>query len=73
MVPIASSLKLTYWAGRTGTKAYRSARSAYPPAYREKNWRVERLEPIRDEAAQEVKGFIAYTAQQNKDLFHFST
>jgi len=29
-----------------------------------KNWRVERLEPIRDQAEQEVKGFIAYTAQQ---------
>jgi hypothetical protein len=29
-----------------------------------KSWRVERLEPIRDEAEQEVKGFIAYTAQQ---------
>ncbi len=29
-----------------------------------KNWHVERLEPIRDEVAQEVKGFIAYTGQQ---------
>ena len=29
-----------------------------------KNWRVERLEPIRDEVAQEVKGFIAYTTPQ---------
>jgi hypothetical protein len=29
-----------------------------------KNWRVERLEPIRDEVAEEVKGFIAYTAPQ---------
>lgn len=28
-----------------------------------KNWRVVRVEPIRDEAEQEVKGFIAYTAQ----------
>ena len=26
-----------------------------------KNWRVTRVEPIRDEAEQEVKGFIAYT------------
>jgi hypothetical protein len=29
-----------------------------------KNWRVERVEPIRDEVEQEVKGFIAYTAPQ---------
>lgn len=28
-----------------------------------KAWHVERVEPIRDEAEQEVKGFIAYTAQ----------
>jgi hypothetical protein len=28
-----------------------------------KSWHVVRVEPIRDEAAQEVKGFIAYTAQ----------
>jgi hypothetical protein len=28
-----------------------------------KSWHVERVEPIRDEAAREVKGFIAYTAQ----------
>lgn len=28
-----------------------------------KNWHVVRVEPIRDEAEQEVKGFIAYTAQ----------
>jgi hypothetical protein len=27
-----------------------------------KNWRVRRVEPIRDEAEQEIKGFIAYTA-----------
>lgn len=27
-----------------------------------KNWNVVRVEPIRDESAQEVKGFIAYTA-----------
>lgn len=27
-----------------------------------KNWRVIRVEPIRDEAEQEIKGFIAYTA-----------
>ena len=27
-----------------------------------KDWRVVRVEPIRDEAEQEVKGFIAYTA-----------
>lgn len=26
-----------------------------------KNWRVIRVEPIRDEAEQEIKGFIAYT------------
>jgi hypothetical protein len=26
-----------------------------------KNWRVRRVEPIRDEAEQEIKGFIAYT------------
>ena len=28
-----------------------------------KNWHVERVEPIRDETEQEVKGYIAYTAQ----------
>jgi hypothetical protein len=28
-----------------------------------KSWHVVRVEPIRDEAAQEVKGFIAYTEQ----------
>lgn len=27
-----------------------------------KTWRVMRVEPIRDEAEQEIKGFIAYTA-----------
>ncbi len=27
-----------------------------------KSWRVTRVEPIRDEAEQEIKGFIAYTA-----------
>ena len=27
-------------------------------------WHVVRVEPIRDEAAQEIKGFIAYTAPQ---------
>jgi hypothetical protein len=27
-----------------------------------KNWHVVRVEPIRDEAEQEIKGFIAYTA-----------
>ena len=27
-----------------------------------KTWRVDRVEPIRDEAEQEIKGFIAYTA-----------
>lgn len=27
-----------------------------------KNWRVVRVEPIRDESQQELKGFIAYTA-----------
>lgn len=27
-----------------------------------KSWRVSRVEPIRDEAEQEIKGFIAYTA-----------
>jgi hypothetical protein len=27
-----------------------------------KNWHVVRVEPIRDESAQEIKGFIAYTA-----------
>lgn len=26
-----------------------------------KTWRVSRVEPIRDEAEQEIKGFIAYT------------
>lgn len=30
-----------------------------------KNWRVTRVEPLRDEAEQEVRGFIAYTAQPN--------
>jgi hypothetical protein len=28
-----------------------------------KSWHVVRVEPIRDEAAQEVKGFIAFTDQ----------
>ncbi|MGA8026346.1 MAG: hypothetical protein WB992_04320 [Bryobacteraceae bacterium] len=28
-----------------------------------KTWRVTRVEPIRDEAEQEIKGFIAYTQQ----------
>ncbi len=28
-----------------------------------KKWHVVRVEPIRDEAEQEIKGFIAYTAQ----------
>ncbi len=28
-----------------------------------KPWHVARVEPIRDEAAQEIKGFIAYTDQ----------
>ena len=28
-----------------------------------KSWHVARVEPIRDEAAQEIKGFIAYTDQ----------
>jgi hypothetical protein len=28
-----------------------------------KSWHVGRVEPIRDEAAHEVKGFIAYTDQ----------
>jgi hypothetical protein len=28
-----------------------------------KSWRVIRVEPIRDEAEQEIKGFIAYTAR----------
>lgn len=27
-----------------------------------KSWRVLRVEPIRDETEQEIKGFIAYTA-----------
>jgi len=27
-----------------------------------KTWHVKRVEPIRDEAEQEIKGFIAYTA-----------
>lgn len=27
-----------------------------------KSWNVMRVEPIRDEAEQEIKGFIAYTA-----------
>ena len=30
-----------------------------------KHWHVVRVEPIRDETEQEVKGFIAYTARQN--------
>jgi hypothetical protein len=30
-----------------------------------KNWRVSRVEPLRDDAEQEVKGFIAYTSQPN--------
>ncbi len=29
-----------------------------------KRWHVVRVEPIRDEAEQEIKGFIAYTAPQ---------
>lgn len=28
-----------------------------------KSWHVSRVEPIRDEAEQEIKGFIAYTRQ----------
>lgn len=28
-----------------------------------KTWHVVRVEPIRDEAEQEIKGFIAYTAR----------
>jgi hypothetical protein len=28
-----------------------------------KTWHVSRVEPIRDETEQEIKGFIAYTAQ----------
>jgi hypothetical protein len=28
-----------------------------------KSWHVVRVEPIRDEAEQEIKGFIAYTAR----------
>lgn len=27
-----------------------------------KNWQVVRVEPIQDDEAQEIKGFIAYTA-----------
>jgi hypothetical protein len=30
-----------------------------------KSWHVMRVEPIRDEQAQEIKGFIAYTARTN--------
>jgi len=30
-----------------------------------KNWHVVRVDPIRDEQAQEIKGFIAYTARTN--------
>ena len=30
-----------------------------------KNWHVARVEPMRDEAEHEVKGFIAYTSQPN--------
>jgi len=30
-----------------------------------KNWHVTRVEPLRDQAEQEVKGFIAYTSQPN--------
>ncbi len=30
-----------------------------------KNWHVSRVEPLRDQAEQEVKGFIAYTSQPN--------
>lgn len=30
-----------------------------------KNWHVARVEAIRDESEQEVKGFIAYTSQPN--------
>lgn len=29
------------------------------------NWHVTRIEPLRDETEQEVKGFIAYTSQRN--------
>ena len=28
-----------------------------------KNWQVDRLEPIREDAEHEVKGYIAYTSQ----------
>jgi len=30
-----------------------------------KNWRVTKVEPLRDQAEQEVKGFVAYTSQPN--------
>jgi len=30
-----------------------------------KNWHVVRVEPIRDDTEQEIKGFIAYTAPTN--------
>jgi hypothetical protein len=30
-----------------------------------KTWHVNKVEPLRDEAEQEVKGFIAYTSQPN--------
>ena len=30
-----------------------------------KNWRVDKIETLRDDAEQEVKGFIAYTSQPN--------
>jgi hypothetical protein len=30
-----------------------------------KNWHVTKVEPLRDTAEQEVKGFIAYTSQPN--------
>jgi hypothetical protein len=30
-----------------------------------KNWRVVRMETLRDEHEQEVRGFIAYTSQPN--------
>ena len=30
-----------------------------------KNWNVTRIEPLRDEAEHEVRGFIAYTSQPN--------
>lgn len=30
-----------------------------------KNWKVTKVEPLRDEAEQEIKGFIAFTSQPN--------